>query len=280
MLRTPLPRPRSGAGARAAAALLGLGLAWCGAAQAINPLQREDGTGDAMAGASARTGQGSALSRARDGMAAWEPVAAERLEALRGGFDVGAGLQVSFGIDRAVLINGQLVVSTSLNIPDISQITAAQANKLASLLGNVSAVVANANNAAAAAGSNGRGGNGANGGNGGNGGSASVPGTSGAAAAAALVGGAGLPTSVSSNGTTTVATNGLLTLVQNGGGNSIAPGAIPASLAATVIQNSLNNQAIASLTSINAAVNTLGAFRAMQAGALLNSTLIQSAVSR
>ncbi|AOZ01936.1 hypothetical protein BKK81_21560 [Cupriavidus sp. USMAHM13] len=277
MLRTPLPRPRSGAGARAAAALLGLGLAWCGAAQAINPLQREDGAGDAMDGASARSGQGSALSRARDGMAAWEPVAAERLEALRGGFDVGAGLQVSFGIDRAVLINGQLVVSTSLNIPDVSQITAAQANKLASLLGNVSAVVANANNAAAAAGSNGRGGNGANGGNGG---SASVPGTSGAAAAAALVGGAGLPTSVSSNGTTTVATNGLLTLVQNGGGNSIAPGAIPASLAATVIQNSLNNQAIASLTSINAAVNTLGAFRAMQAGALLNSTLIQSAVSR
>ena len=63
-------------------------------------------------------------------MAAWEPVAAERLEALRGGFDVGAGLQVSFGIDRAVLINGQLVVSTSLNIPDVSQITAAQANKL------------------------------------------------------------------------------------------------------------------------------------------------------
>ena len=70
MLRTPLPRPRSGAGARAAAALLGLGLARCGAAQAINPLQREDGAGDAMAGASAVSGR---AVRCRALETAWRP---------------------------------------------------------------------------------------------------------------------------------------------------------------------------------------------------------------
>ena len=48
---------------------------------------------------------------------------ARSLDRIRGGF-VGDGLSVSFGIERAVYINGSLVTTTSLNISDLGRITA------------------------------------------------------------------------------------------------------------------------------------------------------------
>jgi len=42
---------------------------------------------------------------------------------------------------------------------------------------------------------------------------------------------------------------------------------------ATVIQNTLNNQNIQSLMTINASVNTLAAFRAQMANTALNSVI-------
>ncbi|MGO4308092.1 hypothetical protein [Cupriavidus sp. RAF12] len=79
-------------------------------------------------------------------MAAWKPVVEDRLDELRGGFDVG-GLQASFGIERAVYINGDLVVATRVMIPDIGKITPAQASQLSSVLAPL-----NVNGAAGAAG--------------------------------------------------------------------------------------------------------------------------------
>ncbi len=59
------------------------------------------------------------------------PVATDQLDKTRGGFDLPSGLAVSFGIDRAVYVNGNLVTQTSFNIPDIAHMTGAQAAALA-----------------------------------------------------------------------------------------------------------------------------------------------------
>jgi hypothetical protein len=45
----------------------------------------------------------------------------------------------------------------------------------------------------------------------------------------------------------------------------------------TVIQNTLNNQSIQNLVTINAGVNTLQAFRAQVANATLNNALLSAA---
>ncbi|MEO5695830.1 MAG: hypothetical protein ABIQ60_01705, partial [Burkholderiaceae bacterium] len=45
------------------------------------------------------------------------------LDGVRGGF-VGDGLNISFGIERAVYVNGSLVATTSLNVSELGHITA------------------------------------------------------------------------------------------------------------------------------------------------------------
>jgi hypothetical protein len=65
------------------------------------------------------------------------PVPNERLDAVRGGFDLGGGLEVSLGIERAVYIDGNLVTYTSVNIPDIAHMTTQQAMSLASALSTI-----------------------------------------------------------------------------------------------------------------------------------------------
>lgn len=79
-------------------------------------------------------------------VADWAPVSAETLDDTRGGFDMGNGLVASFGIDRAVYVNGNLVTSTSFNIPDIAHITTAQAAAMSSALNSVSVTQVGPNN--------------------------------------------------------------------------------------------------------------------------------------
>ncbi len=62
--------------------------------------------------------------------AIWMAVGDRQLDELRGGFDAGAGLMVSFGITRAVYINGELITQTTLNFGRISELTPAQAAQL------------------------------------------------------------------------------------------------------------------------------------------------------
>jgi hypothetical protein len=53
-------------------------------------------------------------------------LAAKDLDEIRGGFEFGdANFKVSFGIERAVFINGQLVASTVLNFKDLQWSTGA-----------------------------------------------------------------------------------------------------------------------------------------------------------
>lgn len=231
------------------------------------------------------------VAHARNDMAKWKPVAHAKLDEARGGFDVG-GLQVGFGIDRAVYVNGSLAVATSISIPDVSRITAAQAAQLQQALGGVAAAVAQANTAAnsavaaanaaaadaraqagqagAAAQATAAGAVAAATGAAGSSASASSGPATGASASA--TGASGLPTSIVATATGTVATNGLSNVVQNGTGNTANIGAM-ANMPATVIQNTLNNQSIQSLMTISASVNTLAAFRAQVANTALNSVI-------
>jgi hypothetical protein len=240
---------------------------------------------------------------ARITMASWKPVAQERLDDLRGGFDAGAGLQVSFGIERAVIINGALVVATSLTIPDVSRISAAQATQLAAALG----VAAGTGAGAGAAVSSALAANPVTGTNG-SGTASSGPASSSTAssstassstassstassstassssstgASASAAGSPGttlssLPATAVAAGSAVVATNGALSLIQNGPGNSAAASML-AGAPATVIQNTLSNQSIQNLLTINAGVNTLQAFRAQVASSALNNALLNAA---
>jgi len=237
---------------------------------------------------------GAPVADARKQMAKWKPVAQARLEESRGGFDAG-GLQVGFGIDRAVFVNGALAVSTSITIPDVSSITAAQAGQLAQALGQVTVAVTAANSAAsaavaaaqAAAAAAGQAGQPAVAGA--QGAAANAQGAAGAAsstASAAATGASGMASGAAgvaqqavANAAGTVVTNGLLTVIQNGAGNTANLGAV-SNMPGTVIQNNLNNQNIQSLMTLNASVNTLAAFRTQMANTALNSVLQRSAAMR
>jgi hypothetical protein len=52
----------------------------------------------------------------------WQPLSAEILDRQRGGFVDISGITVSVGLERMVLINGQLVQSLTLTIPDLTSL--------------------------------------------------------------------------------------------------------------------------------------------------------------
>ncbi|MEN1958055.1 hypothetical protein [Luteimonas changyuni] len=63
----------------------------------------------------------------------WTPLDAARLDAMRGGFALPSGLVVSFGFERLAWVDGELVASLRIDIPDVARITPAQAQELAQL---------------------------------------------------------------------------------------------------------------------------------------------------
>lgn len=126
----------------------------------------------------------------------WIALGSSRLDALRGGFVLPSGLVLSFGIERAVFVNGELVASTRIAIADASRMSSEQAQALSDLQGTL--------------------------------------------------------------------------LVQVGAGNTLqrsGPGGV-------VIQNTLDGQAIAVATTLNASVGTLGLFQDLNANAALQAALI------
>ena len=64
---------------------------------------------------------------------AWAPIDPARLLDMRGGMELPSGLMVSFGIERVVYVNGELVASAVFHVPDISRITPEQAQALADI---------------------------------------------------------------------------------------------------------------------------------------------------
>lgn len=132
------------------------------------------------------------------------PVAsAEALDELRGGFETPSGMRVSFGIERAVYINGVLNSVTSVNIADLGELT-----------------------------------------------------------------GRGIDPATLAQGAT-------VAIIQNGPGNVVSAQLNPSALA-TVIQNSLDNQQIRAVTTINATVNTMEMLRSHHLNQALRDTMTQS----
>lgn len=137
----------------------------------------------------------------------WVAVSEQELDNQRGGFDVGSGLAVSFGIIRTVMVNGDVVSKTSFNLPDVTQITPEQARI-------ASAAIADSG------------------------------------------------------------------LVQIGPNNFVAAGVRSDLGTGTLIQNSLNDQHIKTLTIINTGVNSLGLLKALNTQTVLNDALLGALGSR
>lgn len=132
-------------------------------------------------------------------------VDAGELDEIRGGFEpADSSLRLSFGIERVVYINGQLVASTVLRINDLQ----------------------------------------------------AVAGTGGVPAALPDVGGA-------------------LHVIQNGAGNGFAV-QVGANAAASVIQNTLDGQAIATVTTVSAAVNSLQVMRTLNLQSAIRDGVVDS----
>ena len=71
-------------------------------------------------------------------------------------------------------------------------------------------------------------------------------------------------------------TRGTLALVQNGAGNTFQTGSMNAAAMGTVVQNTLNNQKIQTVTLINATVNSLQIIKSMNIGSSLRGAMIDS----
>jgi hypothetical protein len=129
----------------------------------------------------------------------------ESLDEIRGGFDIpDTNLKYSFGIERAVFINGELVTRTVLNLKDLQ----------------------------------------------------------GAA-------GSGVARQAATDA------SGALGVIQNGPGNNFTAQVGP-NMAGTVIQNTLNNQKIQNVTTINASVNSAQVLRSMSVQSAVQSGIVGS----
>lgn len=64
------------------------------------------------------------------GESIWLAASDQTLDTMRGGFDLGTGLMVSFGISRAVYVNGQLITSSTFQVGDLASLTPTQAAAL------------------------------------------------------------------------------------------------------------------------------------------------------
>ena len=73
----------------------------------------------------------------------WLAASDQALDQSRGGFNLGEGLVVSFGISRAVYVNDQLVASTSFHLGDLHAISAGQLQVLGQQLAGQALLVQN-----------------------------------------------------------------------------------------------------------------------------------------
>ncbi|HKT30260.1 hypothetical protein [Dyella sp.] len=179
------------------------------------------------------------------------PISTQSLATIRGGFDLGDGLEVSFGIQRAVYVDGNLVTYLNVSIPDIAHITAQQATSLAEALGTIDVQVGSGNTF-----------------------TPSMTTQAGAASVAQNVTQTvtqALAQGASSSANAGAASAGSASSTQASGAGAfqntpmvtsiIIPASATQASAATVIQNTVNNQLIRSLTTLNVAVNALNAMR-------------------
>ncbi|MBD8882382.1 hypothetical protein IHE49_18020 [Rhodanobacter sp. 7MK24] len=212
------------------------------------------------------------------------PVDDAGLDSVRGGFDLGNDLQASLGIEQVTYINGKLVTSTDINIPDIAQITQQQAVALATALSNLNVVVQNGPGNSADSSAAVRDdvatmlGQGASGSSPASTGQGAVATGQGAVATTSVQGASGntnTPVSVTQASSVPLAS---ISSTNAGASNGVATVSLPGLNGglATVIQNSLNNQSIRTLTTLNISLNTLQILRNMNLQSTLQSAQMLS----
>ena len=174
----------------------------------------------------------------------WMTVGDDTLAAMRGGFDLGGGVMVSFGISRVVTVNGVVLSSTSFQLPDLGRITAAQIAAFERYLGSTSVVQVGSGNTAPTTPT-------AEGGT-------SVASSSGGTSSTGPSGATGTSASSATAGSTTTTF----------------------SSPATVVQNTLNNQSIQTRTVIDATTNALSLARGANTAAALRDALTRAVPGR
>lgn len=132
----------------------------------------------------------------------WLALDERKLDDVRGGFIVDNGLKISFGIERAVYVNGTLSATTTLNVSELGRVTVSRSGAGATEAANV-------------------------------------------------------------------------LLLQNGPNNSFSSSASNSAFG-TIIQNTLNDQNIRSITTINATVNSLQVIRGMNLQSVLRTAITDS----
>lgn len=220
-----------------------------------------------------------------------QPASDASLDHVRGGFDLDGGLVASFGLQEEAYINGLLVMSTSVNIPDIGKITQQQAAALASTLAGLNIVQNGSGNSVASgnapatpnAGSTAKSSN-------------PLPVAQAPIVAAAIGSGAsnGLISAYVPNQKSTIAPTmdaplgalgapalGTSDVASAATQNTLSAAAAASALAqagalAQVVQNTLNNQSIQTFTTFNVSVNTLQMLRQMNLQSTLQSAQLLS----
>jgi len=185
--------------------------------------------------------------------AEWLAASDERLDNMRGGFDAGSGLSVSFGIVKTVMINGNIVTKISFNLPDISKITAETARVVNDALAKAGIIQNGAGNIVDT---------GAR--------SEVAAGTTAGAPIQSTPAAPGAGSEVPAGTAVVVAIQS--TPVTQGVGSQVVAG----TALTTLIQNTLNDQKIQTLTVINAGVNSLGLLRTMNTQTILKDALFGS----
>lgn len=194
----------------------------------------------------------------------WIAASDSTLAKMRGGFDLGGGLMVSFGFMRSIAINGSQLVNSTFNIPNLNSITPQQAAAIGQQLGV--AVVQN--------------------GPGNKVESVMSPGSSHADTVTASSSGAVTVSAGggSSGGVSTSNTGGTITINTGTAGgaapqvatsNTATVSTLPISTAAlgTIVQNTLNNQTIQTNTVIDVGTNGLSIWKGLNLLNTLNSAL-------
>ena len=179
----------------------------------------------------------------------WMTVGDDTLAAMRGGFDLGGGVMVSFGISRVVTVNGVVLSSTSFQLPDLGRITAAQIAAFERYLGSTSVVQVGSGNTAPTV-------------------TPTVTPTA--------DGGASVASSSGSSGSTAASGNAGASGSSANAGSATTTFSSPA----TVVQNTLNNQAIQTRTVIDATTNALSLARGANTAAALRDALTRALPGR
>ncbi|MDR3455713.1 MAG: hypothetical protein P4L96_23400 [Rhodoferax sp.] len=210
----------------------------------------------------------------------WLAASNRTLDRMRGGFDIGGGLVVSFGFERSVAINGNPIITISFNIPNMALITPQQAALVSQQLGTLNLIQNGPGNSVQPTPSSGSSSVSA---------SAVSPGpitvnpvSPGPATASSVSSGPVTASSVSPGPATVNPVSPGAVSPSSVTLNTVTVSSAPISGAAlgTFIQNTLNNQQIQSQTVINASTNSLGMYKGMNMYNALNSALSNSLGTR